>query len=57
MEVIMKILNKIKCFFGFHKWINIDDNDYSSDKPVLVSSLHRCERCKKEEYKGMGIQL
>lgn len=53
----MTILDKIKCFFGFHKWINIDDNDYSNDKPVLVSSLHRCERCGKEEYKGMGIQL
>ncbi len=49
--------NKIKCFLGFHKWINIDNSPIpnpKTDEMICWSELHECENCKKREYKGMG---
>lgn len=53
------MLQKIKCFFGFHTWINISKSNPVIPKggSVHVSDLHECSYCKKREYKSMGIYL
>jgi len=50
-------MRKILCFFGFHKWKNIDTN--STPNPmegeiICWSELHECQHCKKQKYLGMG---
>lgn len=52
-----KMWDKVKCFFGFHKWRNIDKEPLPNLKPgesYCYSDLHKCDHCGKEEYKGMG---
>jgi hypothetical protein len=54
------MINKIKCYFGFHKWKNIGGNPLDGlelGSTTHVSKLHQCEYCKKEEMKGMGTFL
>ena len=51
-------MGKILCWLGFHKWINIDKRpmpEVPKGDSVCYSDLHECRRCKKQEYKGMGI--
>ena len=54
-----KWIDKLKCLFGFHNWINLDNSQPEIPKGgcVHVSDLHECSRCKKQEYKGMGIYM
>ncbi len=50
-------MKKILCWLGFHKWKNIDTTplpDLKEGESICYSDLHKCERCGKEEYKGMG---
>lgn len=50
-------MRKIMCYFGFHKWINIDLRQTPNPKEgemICWSELHECAHCKKQEYKGMG---
>lgn len=51
------MLNKIKCFFGFHKWKRVDELEVPLNSITHVQHLHKCECCDKEEYKGMGTFL
>lgn len=51
------MLNKIKCFFNFHKWKNIGSIELELNSTTHVQLLHKCEYCNKEEYKGMGTYL
>jgi len=51
------LLSKLKCWLGFHKWINVDTTQFpklEADEIYCYSELHECEHCKKKEYKGMG---
>lgn len=53
----MSIIHKIKCFLGFHNWINIDKSPLPNPKKgemICWYELHECEYCKKKDYKGMG---
>lgn len=51
-----KLLNNLKCKFGIHNWINIDNHQRILEHGIryLQQDLHECSRCKKIEYKGMG---
>lgn len=52
-----KLWNNIRCFFGFHKWKNIDTTplpELKEGESCYYSDLHKCKECGKEEYKGMG---
>ncbi len=51
-----QLFKRLKCFLGFHDWVNIDDEPEpdTSGGAVLWSALHECKRCKKKEHKGMG---
>lgn len=51
------MIRKILCFFGYHRWKNIDDSpmpEVPVGGSVTYSELHECECCKKREYLGMG---
>lgn len=52
----LNLFGVISCFFGFHKWENIDDYTPEATENGLTcyQNLHRCTRCKNEQYKGMG---
>ena len=55
-----KIIIKIKCYLGFHKWKNIDTTPKPHLEPgdaYCYSDLHKCEHCKKEKYLGMGCVI
>lgn len=48
---------KLKCFLGFHNWINICTEPRmmpNKGEIIYSSELHECNNCKKQEYKGMG---
>ncbi len=52
-----KVIRKLKCLLGFHDWVNIDTNPQPNPKAgemICWSELHKCDNCKKEEYKSMG---
>jgi hypothetical protein len=51
-----KMIKKLLCFFGFHKWKNIDDYFPipKDGEMICFQNLHECKNCKKQEYKGMG---
>ena len=52
-----KIINKIKCFLGFHSWVNIDPNpvpEIKDGESIQVVNLHECSICKYRTYLGMG---
>ena len=56
----MKYINKILCKLGFHKWINIDKSPFPKLKPGEIycySDLHKCLKCGKEQYLGMGCLM
>ena len=50
------MINKIKCFFGFHNWKNIRPITPIPEKgeQISFSNLHKCEHCDKEQWLGMG---
>ena len=51
------VVRRLKCWLGFHDWVNIDTNPTPNPKTgemICWSELHECSRCKKQEYKGMG---
>ena len=50
------MINKIKCFFGFHNWKNIRPITPIPGKgeQISFSNLHKCEHCDKEQWLGMG---
>ena len=48
---------KLKCYFGLHKWINIDKSPQPNPKEgemICYSNLHECSHCKKQQPLGMG---
>ena len=49
------MIKKLLCFFGFHKWINIDDYfpTPKDGEMICFQNLHECKNCKKQEYKGI----
>ena len=50
-------LDRVICFFRGHKWDNIGNYEPPAGGEGVTtcySSLHKCERCGKEEMKGMG---
>jgi len=50
-------LDSVICFFRGHKWDNIGNYEPPAGGDGVTtcySSLHKCERCGKEEMKGMG---
>lgn len=52
------MIRKIMCFFGYHKWINLNKEPYPTPKEnetIAISDLHECEYCKKQQYLGMGF--
>jgi hypothetical protein len=51
----MKKFN-IFCLVGKHDWVNIRKDRPNPKKGGVVawSALHRCQKCGKEEVKGMG---
>ena len=51
------MINKIKCFFNFHKWKRIGELNVPLNQATHISCLHECEYCKKQEFKGMGTFL
>jgi hypothetical protein len=55
--MIEKMIRKLLCWLGFHKWINLNKNGYPNLEKwesICVSDLHECRYCKKQEYLGMG---
>lgn len=51
---------KIKCFFGFHNWINIDNHEIpqlKENESYSWCELHECSNCKKQQYLGMGTMI
>lgn len=51
------MIKRILCWFGTHRWKNIDTTplpELKEGESYCYSDLHKCERCGKEEYKGMG---
>jgi hypothetical protein len=52
-----KLINRIKCFFGYHDWKNISTSGYPfvpENGFVDVSELHECTKCHKKAFLGMG---
>lgn len=42
-------INKLKCFFGFHWWLTVDDINQFSVHPVYIE---KCGWCGKEREKS-----
>lgn len=54
------MIQKLKCWLGFHKWINIDKRPMPTLKKgesIAWSELHECKYCKKQQYLGMGQMI
>ena len=49
-------LHFVMCRLGFHKWQNLrkDIPNPKVGEMICWSALHKCDRCGKEEMKGMG---
>lgn len=55
-----QLWNKIKCYFGYHNWVNIDTSLMPNPEPgtmICWSELHECKHCKKQAQLGMGCIL
>lgn len=53
-------LHLVICFFVGHKWEDIGKHfpkKEGKETMTCYSSLHKCERCGKEEMKGMGCVI
>lgn len=46
----------VMCRFGFHQWRNLrkDIPNPKDGEIICWTALHKCDRCGKEEEKGMG---
>ena len=57
MKELKVIFGGFLCFIGKHDWINQRKAPYpipEKGECISIRDLHKCSRCGKEEYKGMG---
>ena len=52
----VNFIGKLKCFLNTHKWENIKPETPipGPGESISFSNLHKCERCNKEQWLGMG---
>ncbi len=50
---MVKIIKKVKCFFGFHEWVNISFIPFLKKGSVYCyKDFEECKYCHKENYLG-----
>lgn len=56
MKIKITFFDKLKCKLGTHKWKNLNPDTPipGPGEHISFSNLHKCERCNKEEWLGMG---
>jgi hypothetical protein len=50
-------MNKVLCFFGFHNWVQINENKKTSAKKgyiIYFSTIHKCLNCGMKKEIGYG---
>jgi hypothetical protein len=56
MKIKITFFDRLKCKLGNHKWKNINPETPipGPGESISYSNLHKCKRCNKEEWLGMG---